>query len=62
LSDAFADPDLLANCAPTELSKKPPEEAFLGADLVADFLGSSIFLVANWEPTELSKNPFEEPA
>jgi hypothetical protein len=48
LLDAFAgDPDLLANCAPTELSKKPPEEAFLGADLVADFLGSSIFLVAN---------------
>jgi len=61
LLDADVDPDLLANCAPTELSKKP-EEAFLGADLVADFLGSSIFLVANWEPTELSKNPFEEPA
>ena len=53
----------MANCAPTELSKKPPEEAFLGAPrLLAVLLGSSIFLVANWAPTELSKNPFDAPA
>jgi len=55
LSDA---PFVVANWAPTELSKKPPEEAFLAAArLVAAFLGSSIFLVANWAPTELSKKP-----
>ena len=53
----------MANWAPTELSKKPPEEAFLGTPrLVAALLGSSIFLVANRAPTELSKNPFDAPA
>ena len=56
---------LLANCEPTELSKKPPaEEAFVGEDCLragAAFLGDSL-LLANWEPTELSKNPPPEEA
>ena len=55
---------LLANWEPTELSKNPPEEAFVGEECLgagADFLGDSL-LLANWEPTELSKNPLEEPA
>ena len=53
---------LLANWEPTELSKNPPEEAFVGEDCLgagAAFLGDSD-LLANWEPTELSKNPPEE--
>ncbi len=56
---------LLANCEPTELSKKPPpEDPLVGEDCLgagADFLGDSL-LLANWAPTELSKNPLEEPA
>ncbi len=50
---------LLANWEPTELSKNPPEEAFVGGECLgagAAFLGDSD-LLANWEPTELSKNP-----
>jgi len=63
LGAAFlGDSDLLANWAPTLLSKKPPEEAFVGvACLGAAFLGDSD-LLANWAPTLLSKNPFEVPA
>jgi len=62
LGAAFlGDSDLLANWEPTELSKKPPEEAFVGAACVgaaagAAFLGDSL-LLANWGPIELSKNP-----
>ena len=50
---------LLANWEPTELSKNPPEEAFVREECLgagADFLGDSL-LLANWEPTELSKKP-----
>ena len=68
-------PDLLANCAPTALSKKPPpeeagleevglEEEGLGEEAL---VGVSDFF-ANCAPTALSKNPppeeagLEEPA
>ena len=56
-------PDLLANCAPTALSKNPPpEEAGLEVGLEEEGLeggalvGVSDFF-ANWAPTALSKNP-----
>jgi len=54
---------LVANWAPTELSKNPFPEDALGAAacLGAAFLGDSV-LLANWAPTELSKKPFPEDA
>ena len=68
------DADLLANCAPTALSKKPPpeevglgevglEEEGLEEERLGDeaLVGVSDFL-ANWAPTALSKKPPPEEA
>ena len=62
-------PDLLANCAPTALSKKPPpeeaglEEVGLGEEGLGEaaLVGVSDFL-ANCAPTALSKKPPPEEA
>ena len=58
------DADLLANCAPTALSKKPPpEEVGLGeVGLWEVGLGDAALegvsdFFANWAPTALSKKP-----
>ena len=58
------DADLLANCAPTALSKKPPpEEVGLGeVGLWEVGLGEGALvgvsaLLANWAPTAPSKKP-----
>ena len=68
------DADLLANCAPTALSKKPPPEEVglgeVGLEEVglwevglgdAALVGVSDFF-ANWAPTALSKKPPPEEA
>ena len=64
-------PDLLANCAPTALSKKPPPDE-AGLEVGEDCLGAALVgvsdFLANWAPTALSKKPppeeagLEEPA